>query len=94
MDVNVTPNLFRLFLWIFSIAVIVGTAGIILQVRLHTVESDSNVLTKNLRERVKLANIKVLLRLCPLHDTHNLQILRQAPSLYDLCMTCVRAPFE
>ena len=89
MDVNVTPNFFRLFLWIFSIAVIVGTAGIILQVRLHTVESDSNVLTQNLRERVK-----VLLHLCPLHDTHNLQILRQAPSLYDLCIACVRAPFE
>ena len=33
MDFNVTKNHFRLFLWIFSIAVIVGTAGIILQVR-------------------------------------------------------------
>ena len=38
-------NLCRLFLWIFSIAVVVGTAGIILQVNSHTMNTYSNVQT-------------------------------------------------
>ena len=38
-------NLCRLFLWIFSIAVVVGTAGIILQVNPHTMNTYSNVQT-------------------------------------------------
>ena len=83
---------FRLFLWIFSIAVVVGTAGIILQVKSPAIETYSNVELANdffcipntTHIHNTWRNFFTITCLTLKMELFNFFFNVQAPSLYDL----------